>query len=264
MRRLIAGTGLSCPRPASNGTTPAAPGRSPTSVDRLFAPLGDHLLVPQPDAKPEQLAHVGGRGGAVAESASSGCARSARSGRGGVPAAPSGRRAAARCRRFERVKPDQQIVLDRGRASRAGRPNAGTRLCPRTSACRPACWACRTARPRGPGYGRVAQLGELAIDLLMVGLPEKADRGIERLGELIARHRTFGQAGEDGVSEGQGSIVLPIIEDPKSTRLTLCVLLHMRQYAYEDQTALPPRPACRRPQEASFDHDRSRQDGTAS
>src|SRR5579862_4033638 len=52
----------------------------------------------------------------------------------------------------------------------------------------------------------LAQLGELAIDLLMVGLPEKADRGIERLGELIARHRPFGQAGEDGVGKGQRSI----------------------------------------------------------
>ena len=50
----------------------------------------------------------------------------------------------------------------------------------------------------------VAQLGELAIDLLMVGLPEKADRGIERLGELIARHRMFRQACEDCVSKRQG------------------------------------------------------------
>lgn len=52
----------------------------------------------------------------------------------------------------------------------------------------------------------LAQPGELAIDLLMVGLPKKADRGIERLGELIARHGMFRQAGEDGVSKGQRSI----------------------------------------------------------
>jgi hypothetical protein len=47
----------------------------------------------------------------------------------------------------------------------------------------------------------VAQLREFALDLLVVGFPEKPDRGIERLGELIARHRTFGQASQDCVTE---------------------------------------------------------------
>jgi hypothetical protein len=39
----------------------------------------------------------------------------------------------------------------------------------------------------------------------MVGFPEKTDRGIERLGEFIARHRPFRQAGQDGVRKGHGS-----------------------------------------------------------
>jgi hypothetical protein len=46
----------------------------------------------------------------------------------------------------------------------------------------------------------VAQLRQLAVDLLVVGLPEEADRGVEGLGELVARHRPFGQAGKDRVS----------------------------------------------------------------
>jgi hypothetical protein len=39
----------------------------------------------------------------------------------------------------------------------------------------------------------------------MVRFPEEADRRIERLGELIARHRTFRQAGEDGITKGQNA-----------------------------------------------------------
>ena len=58
----------------------------------------------------------------------------------------------------------------------------------------------------------LAQLGELAINLLMVGFPKKADRGVERLGELIARHGVFRQAGENGVSKGQGAISRPVVE----------------------------------------------------
>jgi hypothetical protein len=40
--------------------------------------------------------------------------------------------------------------------------------------------------------------------LLVIGLPEKADRGVECLGELVTRHWTLSQAREDGVGEGQG------------------------------------------------------------
>jgi hypothetical protein len=54
----------------------------------------------------------------------------------------------------------------------------------------------------------VAKFRELAIDLLMVGLPEKADRGIERLGELVARHRMFGQTCEDCVTQGHRPALL--------------------------------------------------------
>src|SRR6185437_9265432 len=36
--------------------------------DGLFAPLRDHLLVLQPDTKPEQLAHVGRRSGSIRKS----------------------------------------------------------------------------------------------------------------------------------------------------------------------------------------------------
>src|ERR1700732_2878884 len=68
----------------------------------------------------------------------------------------------------------------------------------------------------------VAQLRQLAVDLLVVGLPEKADRGVKSLGELIARHRPFGQAGEDRVSK----------RHEQAPCLTLCALAHMRQYAY--------------------------------
>ena len=47
----------------------------------------------------------------------------------------------------------------------------------------------------------VAKPCQFAINLLVVGLPEESDRGVERLGELIARHRTFGQAGKDRVTK---------------------------------------------------------------
>ena len=50
----------------------------------------------------------------------------------------------------------------------------------------------------------LTQLGEFAIDLLVIGFPEKADRGVECLGELVTRHGALGQAREDGVGEGQG------------------------------------------------------------
>src|SRR6266498_2144524 len=49
----------------------------------------------------------------------------------------------------------------------------------------------------------VAKLGELPINLLVVGLPEESNGVVERLGELIARHRTFGQAGKDRVTKRQ-------------------------------------------------------------
>ena len=47
----------------------------------------------------------------------------------------------------------------------------------------------------------VAKPRQLAIDLLVVGLPEEPDRRIEGLGELIARHRTFRQACKDSVAK---------------------------------------------------------------
>src|ERR1700731_845928 len=74
----------------------------------------------------------------------------------------------------------------------------------------------------------VAQLAQLAVDLLVVGLPEKTDRGVKSLGELIARHRPFGQAGEDRVSK----------RHEQTPCLTLCALAHMRQYAYEGNPPL--------------------------
>jgi len=52
----------------------------------------------------------------------------------------------------------------------------------------------------------IAKFRQLAIDLLMVGLPEEPDRRIEGLGELIARHRTFGQAGKDRIAKRQKNI----------------------------------------------------------
>jgi hypothetical protein len=39
----------------------------------------------------------------------------------------------------------------------------------------------------------IAQACELAINLLVISSPEEPDRRIERLGEFIARHRTFRQ-----------------------------------------------------------------------
>ena len=49
----------------------------------------------------------------------------------------------------------------------------------------------------------VAKPGELAVNLLVVGLPEESNGCVERLGEFIARHRTFGQAGKDRVAKRQ-------------------------------------------------------------
>src|SRR4051812_23645663 len=49
----------------------------------------------------------------------------------------------------------------------------------------------------------VAQPRQLAVDLLMVGLPEEPDRRVERLGEFIARHRAVRQACQDRVTERQ-------------------------------------------------------------
>src|SRR5689334_9493268 len=58
----------------------------------------------------------------------------------------------------------------------------------------------------------VAQLRQLAINLLVVGLPEETDRGIEGLGELIARHRPLGQAGEDRVGKRHGGVSLVLLD----------------------------------------------------
>src|SRR3954454_23154890 len=49
----------------------------------------------------------------------------------------------------------------------------------------------------------VAKFCQFAINLLVVGLPEESNGVVERLGELIARHRTFGQAGKDRVTKRQ-------------------------------------------------------------
>src|SRR5579872_2903297 len=77
----------------------------------------------------------------------------------------------------------------------------------------------------------LAQLGELAVNLLMVSLPEKADRRIKGLGELITGHRMLGQAGQNGITKRQRSQLLHFGKVP-SASLTLCIKAHMRQYAY--------------------------------
>ena len=101
----------------------------------------------------------------------------------------------------ERIEPHQQVVLDRGRHARPRGP----------------------VPERGPPFRReridqlvrlaglqhlaaldmaaVAKFGEFPINLLVVSLPEKSNGVVERLGELIARHRTFGQAGKDRVTK---------------------------------------------------------------
>ena len=88
----------------------------------------------------------------------------------------------------------------------------------------------------------VAVLREFAIDLLVVGLPEEPDRGVERLCELIARHRPLRQAGKDCVTERQTADPLKSRKTTPCTvggarsfdqiaALTLCIKLHMRQRA---------------------------------
>src|SRR5829696_430837 len=47
----------------------------------------------------------------------------------------------------------------------------------------------------------VAKFCQFPINLLVVSLPEESNGVVERLGELIARHRTFGQAGKDCVTK---------------------------------------------------------------
>jgi hypothetical protein len=48
-----------------------------------------------------------------------------------------------------------------------------------------------------------AKLGEFTVDLLVVGFPEEANGRIERLGKLIAAHRTFRQTGKNRVTKRQ-------------------------------------------------------------
>src|SRR5258708_17049099 len=98
----------------------------------------------------------------------------------------------------------------------------------------------------------------------MVGLPEETDRGIERLGELIARHRPFRQACEDRVTKGHCA------NPPYSSRQ----LDFMHEGAYASicistvgtEPCAPPLAQASRPevpalcpQETSDDHDRPRQ-----
>src|SRR5436853_4978259 len=77
----------------------------------------------------------------------------------------------------------------------------------------------------------VAQIRQLAVNLMVVGLPEEADRGVEGLGELIARHRPFGQARKDRVTQRHANTLhfgarLHLFLD------TICTKVHMRQCAY--------------------------------
>src|SRR5258708_29198353 len=91
----------------------------------------------------------------------------------------------------------------------------------------------------------------------MVGLPEETDRGIERLGELIARHRPFRQACEDRVTKGHCA------NPPYSSRQL--DFMHEGAYASICISALgtepypPPLAPALCPQETSDDHDRPRQ-----
>ena len=70
----------------------------------------------------------------------------------------------------------------------------------------------------------IAESRELAINLLMVSSPEEPDRRIERLGEFVARHRTFRQANKDRVTERH-------FDPSLHFRLTICTNTHMRQCA---------------------------------
>src|SRR5205807_1940734 len=99
---------------------------------------------------------------------------------------------------------------------------------------------------------------ELTINLLVVGFPEESDGRIERLGEFIARHRTFRQAHKDCVTERQCSNP-PFLTDAP------CILDIMHKGAYASicisggwfsRTAISRNRCALHAQETSDDHDR--------
>src|SRR4029453_630195 len=103
----------------------------------------------------------------------------------------------------ERVKPHQQVVLDRSGDARPGgpMPERGSSL--RREGVDQLVGLAGLDDLAALDMAAVAKAGELAINLLVVGLPEESNRRIEGLGELVARHRTFGEAGKDRVTKRQ-------------------------------------------------------------
>src|SRR6201996_8703701 len=132
----------------------------------------------------------------------------------------------------QRIEPDQQVVLDRGGHARPRRPVPQRRLAVIRQRIDQLVRLAGLHHLAGLDMAAVAQLRQLAVDLLVIGLPEEADGGVEGLGELIARHRTFRQASEDRVAERHGLL---------RVSLTLCAKAHMRQCAYERNSSLKRR-----------------------
>ena len=107
----------------------------------------------------------------------------------------------------ERIKPHQQIILDRSRAAWAGRPVPQRGSALGGEGVDQFVGLARLHDLAALDIAPIAQPREFAIDLLVVGFPEEPDRRVERLGELIARHRTLCQACKDRVAERQSSIL---------------------------------------------------------
>src|SRR5216684_6681792 len=131
----------------------------------------------------------------------------------------------------KRVEPHEQIVLDRRRAARPRRPVPQRRSTLGREGIDQLVWLTRLHDLAALDVAPIAEPSEFAINLLVVGSPEEPDGCVERLGEFIARHRTFRQAYKDRVTERHYA-------NPPSRRcsghgaaLTICINMLMRQYA---------------------------------
>src|SRR5713226_7235185 len=131
----------------------------------------------------------------------------------------------------KRVEPHEQIVLDRRRAARPRRPVPQRRSALGREGIDQLVWLTRLHDLAALSVAPVAEPCELAVDLLVVRLPEEPDRRVEYLCEFIARHRTFRQADQDCVTERHYADLRPQIARAIYV-LTICIKFHMRQYAY--------------------------------
>src|SRR5436853_1837760 len=176
-------------------------GNGRQAIQCLFAPLRHNALMTKADVKREQLAGICGCCGAIREALFEDALIAAET--VAVVLESSHKVGAQRFNidAVKRIETDEQIVLDRRRAAWPGCPvlQRGSAL-----GCEGIDQLVGLARLHDLAALNVAPFAkprEFAINLLMVGLPKETDRGVERLGEFITRHRTFRQTCEDCVTK---------------------------------------------------------------